>query len=680
MRMTPNERKVIINNSYYDLAVKILKDHGISKFIVEPEEVTNTVKLSSIDSDHPGPNQFITFAAPMHLNLTKQDTPATNLLSNKFSRFNVSEHNFDFDNEIDITLDALGNWTEFIKHKNDNASGLDKQILNGEYDRAKKFTIIKGKRPYWHIPDVQARDPDLSSEFKIWTDRLIADYISVSQEYIYYTEFDPPVTTNAGYPCYMSGPLCKLISALLFMPNYEDLYKNCLEFSMYIGLPAIATLSYGVNARVSANSKPIPLYLRDSTNFVQFGKIEHGGPAVRQVWMAPYVLNMLLAPLVKACKAGRMGLHKLGIYAWHDASSLKMGHYLIQQAAYVEEIDQSQYDKHVGQKMQKVLRDSLKKYLPHLTQSIDAWYEAEQLPFMTKDIFGRNLFGSIITRKGQTSSGLAMTSDVGTLLNAIITTFTLGKLWNMTYDQIMYELKTHGTTLLILGDDLLIGTNKHINEEEFKKIQYDIGFDVKIEKGVRFLSKQYVPSGIRPIAANILQQSFSHERPPTGNINDITPIKILGFQSRWGIGPYDALVPSVSSVINTIPFFRDCKVNDKLSADKWLMEHADDLSRSLRARANASYIMHVINEAPYSPTAYTLFETLTKFEDVRPLFDMDIRVKKIIKAFTSLPSDKRFNLALNLYSYITKGREDTSILGQYEKVFSIAKLFGINYE
>lgn len=671
------------DNEFRDITLEYLKKLShITQDIRVAEDTSKykEVKLQLLQSGNDyteGPDKFTTFAAPPHLHLTKPDTDSTNLFSEKFSRM-TEDYNFNFESDIDVTLDAMGNWRDMLRTKLQNSSGLDFQVYNGEMDRAEKFGIVKGKRPHWALPDYQARDPDLPTDFVQWADNIVRDSVSISEDYVMFAEFDPPNVTNAGYPTYMAGPLAKLISNLLYNRTFDQLYSNCLNFSNYMGIPSLGTLAYGVNARISASSKPIPIFMRDSTNFIQIAELVNGGPAVRQVWMASAVLNTAISNLVVRSKAVRMALHRLGIFCWHDQANLDEGARRINTSAYIEEIDQSAYDKHVGKKLQKMMRDVLMKYLPHLSAEIDCWFNAEQLPFMTKDLYGRANFGTIITRSGQTSSGLAMTSDIGTLINVILTTYTLSKLWNISYTQLMYELKTGLTTLLILGDDLLIGTGRYINESLFSEIQKGLGFDVKILKGVRFLSKQYVPSGIRPIAASVIQQTVSHERPPKGSYKDVAPIKVIGFLSRWSIGPYDSLVQSTSQVISTIPFYKELGINDGKTAQDWLDKHPTDVNNALESRANMSYLLTIINEAEFSPSANSIFQTMTKMGvDFQKIFELDRRVKTIMKSFMMLEERKRFELAMSLYARITRGRSDTSIIGQYEQIFDVAKIYGV---
>jgi hypothetical protein len=227
----------------------------------------------------------------------------------------------------------------------------------------------------------------------------------------------------------------------------------------------------------------------------------------RKVYMAPFLLNMMLSPLSVAMKKGRLALpgsdHSLKGQNAYLPWFAKEG-----QGWAVAESDISGYDTSITPEVRGVLWDALAKHGFNAT-SIDILRWLDDNSIILTAPWNRRMEGSMAVYAGRTGllSGLKITAEVGSAISQAITMAALIEQGVTT----LSAIQAQHPQFLCLGDDILLLTQKPLNADKFSETFASIGLKAKYLEGRRFLMRHINSRGGFGVANRVIQQSMFNE-------------------------------------------------------------------------------------------------------------------------------------------------------------------------
>lgn len=534
------------------------------------------------------------FAAPAQYAFARPPAPEDDPRHPQFSR--VDERSVNVPNETicEESLDAIQRQTEILEQH------LPTRLANIELTHWRKVTIQKGF-PITAI--LGAAGPghaqrELPARFLEILDHVGRIYAQFRRS----GDMSPdPENTNAGAPVFVKGMSAKVVSAALFgaSPVLSDLVAGSIHFSRATGLPESVAHAYGLATRTVPVYKMLPQY-RFAGGYDYDIVAEAAGIEVRrrQVLMAPSGANRLLRPAYAALNSARRRIPGM----WHPGGpdvvplATKIFHY---------ESDISGYDKSVTPELQDAVAFVWKKYLPDLELQIRFFRYMDTKPVITPSWMLIPGSATVVASIGGIHSGIKLTSEFGSFVNAAATLYALERCkimnatsWPSQMDAVVY----------VFGDDGRCSTNKAVDPETWSESFAELGLKCEIVEGGVFLSRYTLPDlHSAPVAGRIVQQTLWNEKETFGPA--ALGIAYLGAMARMeGVERLPAVLQRAiwsairhSAWIAALP-----KQAGVVELKRFLMTDrsvAEEIKRALEETAGIEWYADKVRASDHSPTA-----------------------------------------------------------------------------
>lgn len=518
-----------------------------------------------------------------------------------FTRVKLGSNIMQTEDGIETILDIGAAARDMLANRGDPVSV-------GEHDTIRRLTCQNGFADAAYLKHPSPPAVPMPAAYRIAVRRLLSRYLqrTPSDEPVP----RPPMSTNAGFPLYISGVGAKIISAAMWLGDTSSSLKFAADVAGRLGLPVQAALAYGYNTRTGPTAKAAPLWVWNNEWIAYEEAVSHA-PRRRHVWMGSMVGNLATRMLQQRCKASRRlipGFYRIGTR--DDDMAATMYGRMAALGGIMFEADLSGFDTSVPRTLQELVAEELINRWPDLRTDIESWVTFEALPCLYPTYahaMPTAFSGSLVLKNGEISSGQLMTAEIGTIINAAALYYAFEMASGHRAD---LALDAGDLIFLIQGDDLLVWTRFSMDPNQFIAAYAELGLKLTILNGRRFLSQHRLPDGSRPLGARIIQQTCFNEHEPTGEA--MAPINILGLDARWGVGPPSSSLPYVLDALSRTNLNREYGVFDGPSARKWLATAAGQyrLNRALESLKSLPWLKQVEADAPHSPSAAALWARL----------------------------------------------------------------------
>lgn len=450
-------------------------------------------------------------------------------------------------------------------------SPADREALNflaAEADILRKFTIQRLVRPFWYVdgfaatnvPVQPVQERVLDAFMKYMTD-TVKNNMAHGKHPLDPEDMSDPLETNAGAPIYTSGPAAKLQLANDFAGSFKNswmkeqhvrldelspmtlpttLASAVMKVSSKYKVPPSVVFSVGANRRYGPNRKWQPLYIPTGTDVIASMEVQNL-PRVRNVYMAPYIFNVGLSPIVAVMKSVR----KTTLGWWSDTDMMIKKEAELNRRwnqspndTYVLESDFSGFDRSISLTHRRHMLTRIASAFPNLIPSTTVTLADQHanLSYIIPDFtdIGNNFAAleCIPSKPVGLYSGLKLTSEIGSYI-AMWATLTLlhvggiislddiasGK-WNK--GPVFFENQGDDGKFTIKGS-AITATIASLAQQVYGTFGLKVTFAI----GSRFLMRHYIKARNFPVLARILQQTISNE-----HIKDNAAIFTLGFLAR----------------------------------------------------------------------------------------------------------------------------------------------------
>lgn len=544
------------------------------------------------------------------------------------------------EDEIDKFLTLNKQYSMTLDAKRKFASGRTLEYLESEWDKA-KFSWMKGKYPGWQYDIATTGDVNISDD---------ADYIFTNWATLFAKsskmgprslgEFIGPMTTNSGEPAFTKGYYAKFLCGLLAEPTFKKTIELAETFHKMNGLDPNLSLAYGVSSRLMPTRKAIPLI---DEYFVQYGETTCTC-RVRQVWMAAEALVLLLEPLMMWMKRGRLNLNYfINIVTWHDNITHTRVYNRAVKRKFRYKSDLSGYDRSVSRSVQLHL---VAAKLAKFNQRIYDWYHSEQLPLILPS--EDRSYATLMSKAGQTSTGLLLTSDIGTYVNTGLVLLGIYKACKCVNWQQLIGIINEHMDIFILGDDTFICSDIEINAELYNKANAEIGFTSELGPGNSFLSKHMSNDGWHAIESRVRQNSICPEYPEADPI-----ISIIGLAARLDNPVPEQMMKDVGDYLKMFDFYNEYKIYSRDDAKAWLKRHETDVIKTLASRDGLAYINRLMRRAEVDPSAAEIVNWFNReYPNQVKSTPVDAILYRKLKKFSLKRPDEKLKLADKMWNLL----------------------------
>lgn len=414
-------------------------------------------------------------------------------------------------------------------------------FLLSNYDIMKKACIVRSVIPGWWAQSYAGQYSGKTKEFSESIDALVTaiNKLSNGSEFkkvraATAADLGDPLDTNVGFPYFSSqidkagNPIAKLKVIHLFKgigtQNYDldKLFAIVAKRVEPLGLQNHPFLIAPIR-RLQPGYKWNHVF-RETSMGLETDYDERGNNTIRIAWMSPYILNLFLSPLQLEWKAVRKLLPGL----FHDGDAKRKRLHMIRaQGKFIAEADYSNYDRNIPV---DIFLEFAARYLKTRPHS-QFWYKLlhslhHKMPIIWPDyVGGEKGRGWVFTPKILgLLSGLKITSEEGTFVNAIVTGQALMDT-GMTQSGLVqyYTQYLSGSPgskfehVHIQSDDTLLIANDPLTLKKlgdaFKARADQIGLPGSLTLGDRFLMRHNNDGRDTPVPARVWQNTLSNEEP-----------------------------------------------------------------------------------------------------------------------------------------------------------------------
>lgn len=556
--------------------------------------------------------------------------------------------------DLDRCLDVVASCANEVleRAEADNAA----EFWLGEAEDWRKVTVQRGGVMGRILVELGPPQVEPDDAWRVMARRLLRAY----REKLVRIEVPPsPFGTNAGFPAYSQGWAAKMVSALLGMGSTaNEIEDDSVRFCMHAGLPNATAQAYGLSWRQGPLYKSQPYYAHAGGGLwaATFAAKGHWSRS-RQVFMGSFGNTVALRDLFAFLQGGRRGMRGL----WHGGT-LDRDAIMAAEAAglHFGESDISGYDLSVPHPLQLALADAIGDVMPSLRAAAFIWAYYECRPVLCPS-WTLDRGYTLVTTRGATHSGQRLTAEIGTL---ITTTTALVALSELLRHDALASWQRGELMLLVQGDDILVATAQPLDGDAWEAVWKRYNFKCSMLRSRRFLAKHRYGPYAYPVGGRIVQQTVSNEHePPAGDGRDWDPILVLGLQSRWGHGPLPNVAALVQRCLKETALYNRTGVFDGPSATLWLnnSHNASRLQAVLASLASSPWMDRLRRDAPYSPAAAAMLETLESTvgvpEDAATVTKNAV-LHNAIRNWLFRSSSDRFSYALKLWEAIQRGVTD----------------------
>jgi len=399
------------------------------------------------------------------------------------------------------------------------SASSDPRVNAGEQEIADKLSIQRRYPPKFFVGDHNPGKGKVTPLFRECVDIYVARIAALAGDM---RKADPimlmamdsdPSDTVQGFPTFSSEPGKRLIVAralgLRRWPTLKEFLAASTEMTTDLAFDPWMLWPSAISKRSGPLVKYTELWEDDMVSTGCIAKLEAKGLfcRARKVYMAPFLLNMMISPLAVAMKKGRLQLpgsdHSLlgqkAYLKWFDKE---------RDGWAVAESDISGYDTSITPEVRAVLWDALVKHGFNKT-SIDILRWLDDNSVILTAPWNRRMEGSMAVYTGRTGllSGLKITAEVGSAISQAITMAAL-------VDQgvtSLASMRAEHPQFLCLGDDILLLTRAKLDPDKFAASFESIGLKAKYLEGRRFLMRHINAQGGFGVANRVIQQSMFNE-------------------------------------------------------------------------------------------------------------------------------------------------------------------------
>jgi hypothetical protein len=394
------------------------------------------------------------------------------------------------------------------------AQSTDKGVAIGEWDVGEKLTIQRRAMQDWFIGN---HDPGPTQPSALWL-RVLDIYVhhlarqktvSGSPKDLILLDRDPP-DTNQGMPTMSSQPAMRALTldsiGMSDWANLGDFLYPSTEMWSELELDAKTMWSAALAKRSGPTTKPLPIRIQGPTGVQEAGRATGLYTRSRLVYMVPFPINMLLAPLALPLKSGRLGF--LG--GNHSAEGVaRYSKWIDDHPDYeILESDISGFDTSITPAHRAALYNALER-AGFFKPSIDLLRWLDEDPKVLSQPWEFSSFqATLYTGPTGLLSGLKMTSDINSGMCAVTVVKALIEAGVLSES----EAKNEWPFFLFLGDDVLLFTPKgKLKPDQYEASFAEEGLKAKVLTGRRFLMQHFIGSTILGVTSRLIQQTMFNE-------------------------------------------------------------------------------------------------------------------------------------------------------------------------
>lgn len=443
-----------------------------------------------------------------------------------------------------IDSDQINEWLnpKHPKHKLLRDEWHHISFLLANQDIMKKYCVVRAINVGWWVNSYSGKKSSSPTAFTQALRVFRKAVIYLRSTNAYKDAFDgladtmgDPTTTNTGWPYYGSRvqdgvPIDRLRTVDLFegvgfnFRNLDELFDTFSDRAKHTPLGKY-TFAMAPLRRQQYGFKTAHMFKYSSMGLsYEFDRT--GLNSVRTAWMASYVYNLLLSPVMRDAKALRMILP--GCY--HDGPAMKRRHARRKKHKYyIVEADYSNYDRFIP-------LDVIYSIIDILTEGYErkSLYNAlakstfNRMQLIWPDSTGGTGDAGIVLSPDETGlfSGVKPTAEWGTLTNLIINLQACLDAGLLDEDSAfsyltMYEKQEPGSGEELFNiqsdDDVLLNQDPLLlyrQVDAFRNLTKTAGIKTSIQVGDRFLMRHIDSGKDTPVSARVYQNTLSNETPP----------------------------------------------------------------------------------------------------------------------------------------------------------------------
>lgn len=599
---------------------------------------------------------------------------------------------------VDAVLDGMRRFRDDLVNMVSTDDGPDlldgrwneQKVIIGELDIAQKLSVQHGRAWDTHLSRLGNPDPvevpdgwrRMAARVAVWWAE-VADAASVAS----FLRQPDPADTNSGYPLFTPGPIPKLISLSMLTraaPTLTEFQDGARGMANHWGLHPSGSLAFGLSHRAGPAHKAKTLWEDGPSrgSFRATKAIKGGFPRARDVFMAPYVANVVLRPLWAHMIAAMKAIPGLRHTGTEDDDIIGLAYAA---GMHCFESDISGFDQNVRSSVQDAAGEGLKVGFPHLSDVIDIWRDMERRPVITNSWLtriyelesgvareARSRGYTVVGAYGGTHSGLKPTSTIGTYICLTTTLYALERM-GVVPDAIA-ALRRGEIKLLCLGDDVLLAVDRPLDRHAWRDAWASVGLTCEISAACRFLMQHRTPDGPRRVLSRVLQNAAF---PEYQDISDhARAIAALGWSARLDLPTFDGL-PEAGAVeaIKHLRWIRDppglpTGIRPESLADVTNLAkgwYAPYIQQAMAHLASSSELERLKRDAEHSPGAAAQLQYILQFapELLEATSGNDGELQRLTLAILAMSERERLNATGRLEGLLgPRGLKDTTISGQ----------------
>jgi len=496
----------------------------------------------------------------------------------------------------------------------------DPAVVDGELDIADKLSIQRRVEQYWFMQDHDPGPGEVNDEWRRILRLVMAHRASLSQRAgilgqdpirLVNMDFDP-MDTNQGWPSFSKDPLDRLLlcRAMSFKgyPILSDFLTESQQLFLGMDLPADLGWPCALAKRTGPTKKAIPIWEEDREGLISAGSAVGIFCRGRIVYMGPFMINMMTAPLAMELKAAR-----LSIYGFNHSTAWKEKALAIsaerERAGMIPyEADISGFDKSIWPELRLAVWEEARAAGFNADAcDLMTWYDDPDMgnailsaPWMADD-------SSMAVYNGRCGlrSGLKITSELNSLIAQVSMYKALIRAGHISDADITSDV----APFFNQGDDILYFGKPGLDPELVKASFAEEGLELKLIPGRRFLM-QHIKDGVAyGIISRVAQQTLANE-DSYGKVGQV----LLGLAARLSrpfMADTDESLAQVEGAIRSTGIGPYLPPEPIQSWSKILM--ASQLVRDFVLSAEGQeYLINLLDQANYSASAADAIALLGK--------------------------------------------------------------------
>lgn len=456
------------------------------------------------------------------------------------------------DGELDYRVSQAQRLAHIFEERQDDPLGAV------EFDNARKMCLEAGAASGWDIitedmhrygpmPHVgEGLDALLTELHRIGRLPSLSDAMRGAYDTLAHSSY--PRATNHGWPtlCTTDAGLI-LHAAIASQLVASDFDLSCVKRVAGIyGLRGSLVNPHCVTfSRTGPTAKPAPTFAYRGGGVEVTGSITGTTPRRRHVNGVSAFANIILGPMAAAMKVLKKVLP--GCFHGHPTDTLA---YLRQtpfaRQPLVLSDDLSGFDTSVSLDGMRVLGAILTKWFPFLKADVSWWLTVEAWPLLSGPI-GSTSAGYLYSRTGGLTSGVRLTSDVGTLMNLDRVIHSCAEGLGLTHTAVVRKYLDLDIGVLVQGDDTGLLMPKQFDREAYTAATVSMGYKNAVLDGLTFLMRHFnlKEGNWVPLVSRLFQNTVWREHPARS-----LAIEALGWYAKTENASVNPYFPTLVKMLN----------------------------------------------------------------------------------------------------------------------------------